>query len=62
MKCGEESIAVLVPLKQHPFKKDELATLTFLSTVSNEEMVFLILALVYPEVRLPVRQKPPVSF
>ncbi|KAJ3505870.1 hypothetical protein NLJ89_g7186 [Agrocybe chaxingu] len=60
-KRGEDSIAVLTPLIRHPFKKDELRTLTFHVNLSEEEMIFLILALIYQDLKLPPDQKP-VSF
>ena len=61
-KHGEKTIAVLTPLRIHPFKKDELPTLTFYADVSNEEMVFLMLILAYPDLKLPTREKPPVQY
>jgi hypothetical protein len=59
---GEESIAVFTPLKRHPFKKDELPTLNFFSDVSNEEMIFLILALLFQDLRLPPSKEPKVRY
>jgi hypothetical protein len=52
----------LTPLRIHPFKKDELPTLTFYADVSNEEMVFLTLILAYADLKLPPQEKPPVQY
>lgn len=53
---------MLNPLKLHPFKKDDLATLAFFSDVSNEEMVFLILALSYNDLQLAPRKRKVCSY
>lgn len=57
---GEETIAILTPLRIHPFKKDELATLTFCSEIPKDEMIFLIFAIIFATLKLPAREKPPV--
>ncbi|CAA7260636.1 unnamed protein product [Cyclocybe aegerita] len=57
-KRGEDSIAVLTRLIRHPFKKDELRTLTFHVNLSEEEMIFLILILMYQDLKLPPDQRP----
>ncbi|KAF9462187.1 hypothetical protein BDZ94DRAFT_1322738 [Collybia nuda] len=59
IKSGEETIAVLTPLKIHAFKKDELATLTFYVNSSKKEMIFIIFAILFATLRLPAREKPP---
>ena len=41
----------------HSFKKDELATLKFLAEVSDEEKIFLILAMLYIDLRLPLAER-----